>query len=179
MKLFVARHSDAGAFIPDDPKAERDRPLTSKGKKLVQAVAGAMADAGEIPTVGFASPLIRTSQTADMLGALLLFQVNIMDDLAPNRPLEDRLLEMMMHGELRKFLIVCHVDNTTPAFEHFGGDMGDCYRDQDEDTIGNPRHWAPLVKGEIRRIKIDRKTGRWTCKWRLLPSDVGFADEST
>jgi phosphohistidine phosphatase SixA len=178
VKLYVARHSDAGDFIGDDPKAERERPLTSNGKKLVQAVAAAMLDADQIPTVGFASPLERTKQTADMLGGILDFQVNVLDDLAPNRPLEDRLLELMAHDALRKFLIVCHVDNTTPAFENFGGDMGDCYRDGDEDTIGSSGHWAPLVKGEVRRLKIDRKTGRWECRWRLLPSDVGFSDDA-
>jgi phosphohistidine phosphatase SixA len=179
VKLFVARHSDAGAFIGDDPKAERERPLTARGKKLAQAVAGAMLDSDEIPSVGFASPLERTKQTADLLGGLLYFQVNVLDDLAPNRPLEDRILEIMGHKALRKFLIVGHVDNTTPAFENFGGDMGECYRPDDEDTIGSSNHWAPLVKGEVRRIKIDRKTGRWTCKWRILPSDVGFPDEAT
>jgi phosphohistidine phosphatase SixA len=173
MKLYFMRHGPAGPTV-DDPKQERERPLLPRGKKLVQAVADAMVAAGEVPNVGFASPLMRASQTADILGATMLFQVNVIDDIAPNRPLEDRLLEMMMHGEVKKVLLVGHVDNSSPAFSNLGGDMGKCARDTDQ----GDGDWPDLVKGEVRRIRIDRKTGKWKCRWRLLPSDLGFPDET-
>lgn len=173
MKLYVMRHGPAGP-ADDDPKVERERPLLPKGRKLVQTVADAMADAGEVPNVGFASPLARATQTADIIGAALGFQVNAIDDLAPNRPLEDRILEMMSHGEVKRMLIVGHVDNTSPAFSNLGGDMGKCARDSDK----SDGDWPDLVKGEVRRLRIDRKTGKWKCRWRLLPSDLGFPDET-
>lgn len=159
MKLWVARHGYAGDFIPYDTKAERNRPLRPEGRKMVQAIAAAMADADECPKVIFASPFERTKQTADIIGSFLMVQVNIVDDLAPNRPLEERLLEFMGHKEQKRIMIVGHVDNTTPAFNNLGSGK-----------------WEPLVMGEVRRLKIDRKTGDWKLKWGVKPSDLGLED---
>lgn len=161
MKLWIMRHGFAGDFIPNDTKAERNRPLKPEGKAMVKAIAQAMIDADEIPNVIFASPFERTKNTADIVGSMLLVQVNIVDDMAPNRPLEERLLEFMGHKEQKRIMLVGHVDNTTPAFENFGGD------------------WEPLVMAEVRRVKIDRKSGEWTLKWGVKPSDLGLNDYET
>lgn len=113
-------------------------------------------------------------QTADLVGSMLSFQVNLVDDLAPNRPLETRILELIQKRQLKRFMIVGHVDNTSPTFSSFGGDMGRWLYDSDS-TDGD---WPPLVKAEVRKLSIDRKTGKWKCIWRLRPSDLGFADET-
>ena len=161
----MARHGFAGDFIPDDTKAERNRPLKPEGRKMVQAIAEAMADADEIPKVIFCSPFERTKQTADIIGSFLTVQVNVVDDLAPNRPLEERLLEFMGHKEQKRIMIVGHVDNSTPAFNDFGSSDGS--------------DWKPLVMGEVRRLKIDRKTGEWALKWCVRPSDLGLKDHKS
>lgn len=159
MRLYVARHAFAGAFSTD-PKKERERPLTPEGVAMAKAVAAAMLDADEIPSVIFASPFMRTTQTADIYGKTLGIQVNAIDDLAPNRPLEDRILELMTHKEVKGFMILGHVDNTTPAFNNFGGDDD----------------WDDLVMAEVRRVKIDRKTGAWKLRWSIKPSELGLKD---
>lgn len=161
MKLWVGRHSDAGEYIPYDPKKERERPLTAKGRAMTKAIGSAMGSAGEIPNVIFSSPLIRAQQTADILGALLAVQVNVIDDLAPNRPLEDRLLELMGHSEMKRIMIVGHHDNMEPGFENLGG------------------KFDPIAMGEVRRLRIDRKTGDWSERWRAQPSEFGFEDLDT
>jgi phosphohistidine phosphatase len=158
VKLWVARHSFAGAFLPYDPKGERERDLRPKGVEMADAIAAAMKAADEIPNVIFASPLERAKQTADIIGAALAVQVNIIDDLAPNRPIEDRLLELMGHTEIKRIMVVGHHDNLEPAFQNFGGDFD------------------PIAMGEVRRLKIDRRTGAWKEKWRVAPSDLGFQD---
>lgn len=153
------RHGYAGDPAAD-PKRERERPLLPEGRATVTAIAKAMLSADEIPNVIFTSPFARTTQTADIVGKLLQVQVNVVDDLAPNRPLEDRLLELMSHGAISRLMVVGHVDNTTPAFENFGGDT----------------KWKDLWMGEVRRLKIDRKSGEWSLKWCVKPSDLGLKD---
>jgi phosphohistidine phosphatase len=175
LKLYVARHSDAGAFIPGDPKAERERTLTPNGVRLAKAVGAKMKSAGQVPSVIFSSPLERAKQTADIIGAKLKVQVNIIDDLAPNRPLEDRVLELIKHRQVKRAMLVGHHDNTTPAFDNFGGDMGDSLTDDDDEDDFDD--WPPLVKAELRKLRIDRDSGNWKCVWRVMPSSLGFSDD--
>lgn len=160
MRLHVMRHAYAGEFS-EDPKKERERPLTSEGRQMAIAVAKAMIDADEIPNIIFASPFFRTTQTADIIGKLLGVQVNTIDDLSPNRPIEDRLLELMSHKEQKRLMIVVHHDNSTPAFNHFAED---------------DNAWDPLVMAEVRRVKIDRDSGKWKLRWGVKPSDLGLKD---
>jgi phosphohistidine phosphatase SixA len=164
VKLWVMRHAYAGDFS-EDPKKERERPLKPEGVEMAKAVAGAMSEAGEEPKVIFASPFVRTTSTADIVGKALGIQVNIIDDLAPNRPLEDRVLELMGHDAMKRIMIVGHVDNTTPALDGFGSDDGS--------------KWKDLVMAEVRRLKIDRKTGAWRVKWGVKPSDLGLEDHKS
>jgi len=183
MKMWVQRHCYAGSPVPD-PAKERSRPLLPEGIATAKAVAQGMIDAKEIPNIIFASPLVRAQQTADIIGKTLTqalmagkvpdkamgkmlrngdgpprVQVNTIDDLSPNRPLEDRILELMSHNDVKRIMIVGHVDNTTPAFSGMSDNK-----------------WDDLVMGEVRRLNIDRKSGDWKIKWCLKPSDVGMKD---
>jgi phosphohistidine phosphatase SixA len=193
VKLFVARHCWAGDSV-SDPKKERERPLKPEGIAIATAMAQEMADQDEIPSVVFASPLVRAQQTADIYGKILGLQVSIIDDLAPNRPMDYQLLGLMGAGDLRRFMVLGHHDNATPAFNSFGGKMAKEKRPDDDqirtdlgyrdsstpgDNNDNPKakgDWVPLVMGEVRRLRIDRVTGKWKVKWRLRPSDIGMRD---
>lgn len=193
MKIYAARHAFAGNSVKD-PQKERERPLTDEGIAIAKAMAGEMADADEVPSVIFASPFARAQMTADIYGKILGIRVNIIDDLAPNRPLDGQLLNLMAHGDLRRFMILGHHDNQTPAFNQLGGKMAKEKRDDDDDlrtALGYAKgsspsdkdeddkqrgDWVPLVMAEVRRLKIDRTTGQWKVKWRLRPSDVGMKD---
>lgn len=157
MKLYVMRHAFAGDAL-DDPKAERERPLKPEGVAVAKAVAAQLASDDEIPSVIFCSPLARTTQTADIIGKALGVQVNIIGDLAPNRPLAPTILELMFSSDIKRFMIVVHVDNSTPAFQDLGGD------------------WDDLCMAECRKLKIDRDTGEWKILWSLKPSDLGLKD---
>jgi len=160
MKLWVARHCYAGDQV-DDPTKERNRPLLPAGVATAKAIAGAMGDAGEIPSVIFCSPYTRAVQTADIIGKVLVVKVSIVDDLSPNRPLEDRILEMVGHGEVKRMMILGHVDNTTPAFNNF--------------ATGKQK-WDDLVMGEVRRLNFSRDDGCWVINWAVKPSDLGLKD---
>ncbi len=189
MKLYVMRHGYAGESL-SDPKAERQRPLKPEGREMVKAVANWMLANDEVPTIIFASPFERAKQTADIVGAIFGIGVDIVDDMAPNRPLDNRLLEFIGHGDLRRLMIVGHVDNTTPTFNRFGGKFRKSVRDSGDDKlIENSQppasmadngdyfgDWPPLVMAEARRLRIDRKTGEWNVRCRVRPSDLGLTD---
>lgn len=165
MKLYVARHAWAGPSS-QDPKTERNRPLLPEGVATANAIAKAMIAVGEIPKVIFCSPYARTNQTADILGKAFNLatgngmRVNVVGDLSPDRPLEPQLLNLMSNGEVKRAMVVCHVDNTTPGLNNLGGDQ----------------KWNDLVMCEVRRVQIDRKSGAWKLKWGIKPSDIGCKD---
>jgi phosphohistidine phosphatase SixA len=161
LKLWIGRHGFAGDYSTD-PKKERERPLKPEGIEMVRAVAQAMDDADEIPNVIFSSPFVRAVQTADILGKQFGIRVNNVDDLSPDRPLEDRILELMSHKEITRLMLVGHTDNTEPAFNNFGSKNGDDFE--------------PLVMAEVRRLKIDRKSGQWKVRWGVKPSDLWLKD---
>ena len=165
MKLWLGRHSHAGLPSPD-PKKERERSLTPEGVAIAQAIARALVKAGEIPNAIYCSPYARAIQTADIYGKAFNLatgngiRVSEVGDIAPDRPLEPALLNLMSKGQMKRLMVIGHMDNTTPAMQNFGGD------------------WDDLVMGEVRRVKIDRKSGAWKLKFALKPSDVGMKDHT-
>lgn len=162
MRLWLARHGWSGPGLPD-PKAERERPLLPEGIATIKAIAKAMRDAGECPNVIFSSPFQRAVDTADIFGRILGVQVNVIGEFSPQRPLEDGILGLMEHGEQKRILVCGHVDNTTPAMNNLGGDV----------------KWKDLTMGEVRRVRIDRKSGQWKLKWGIKPSDIGRQDHDS
>jgi phosphohistidine phosphatase SixA len=168
MKLYLMRHGYAGPGSPD-PKRERERPLLPEGQRMARAIAKAMADAGELPNYIFASPFARAIQTADIVAKTWNdlglagdnpYQVNVIDDLAPQRPLEPQVLDIIGFQDIKRVMLVGHKDNTTPMMQSFGGDA----------------KWKDLVMAEVRRVRMDRKTGAWKLRWCLRPSDLGLKD---
>jgi phosphohistidine phosphatase len=157
VKLWIARHGDAGKYSTD-PDIERSRPLTPVGKKTVDLVAQRLRAMGEMPRVILASPLSRTMESADILGAALGCRVDTEDCLQPNRPLVSWLLDLIDDDDYSRVMIVGHTDNITPAMT----------------TLAEDGRFDPLCKGECRRYKIDRKGGDWEEKLRVRPSDVGM-----
>lgn len=160
MKLWVMRHSVAGQ-VSTDPEVERDRPLTDEGVEIAEAIAKGMKDADEIPLVIFASCFVRTQETADIVGKLLKVPVDLIDELAPHLPITKWVMGLIENEDMKRVMIVGHHDNLEPCFEE----------------LGDGEVFDELVKGEVRRLDIDRDTGEWTEEWRLRPTDVGLEDD--
>lgn len=75
---IAVEHEDRGD-LPDD-----DRPLTGKGRRRFRRAARAFARLGEPLDFIFTSPLIRASQTAEILaGALKASEVDVIEELRP------------------------------------------------------------------------------------------------
>ena len=69
MDIYILRHGAAEPRANDVP--DRDRKLTLKGKRDVQAVAKAALHAKAKPTVIFTSPLVRAKETAAIAAKVL------------------------------------------------------------------------------------------------------------
>jgi phosphohistidine phosphatase SixA len=65
--IFMLRHGEAGATIKNDPISDGLRPLTTEGCQHVKALADWMIANGKVPTAIYYSPLVRTTQTAQIL----------------------------------------------------------------------------------------------------------------
>jgi phosphohistidine phosphatase SixA len=153
------RHGPAGP-PSDDPEKERSRPLTKDGEELVAAVAEAMLKAGEEPRVIFASNYERTARTADIVGSVLGAGVDLIDECSPHMPLASFFRFLLDDDDTKRVMIVGHSDNIVPALNELDDNGFD-----------------DIAKGEVRRLKIDRKSGEWKEIWRLVPSVLGFKDD--
>jgi phosphohistidine phosphatase SixA len=158
VKVWLARHGEAGDYLKD-PKAERERPLTPEGRKIVAAIARAMKDAGEEPRTILTSEYARAYETADIIGKAFGCPVDIVSSVAPHMPLAHALEVLAEEDEQRRVMIVAHSDNINPWVERVTGDEDD------------------FAKGEVRRYRVDRADGSAKERWRCCPSDVGFKDE--
>ena len=65
MKLFFMRHGESEANREDILASRRDFPLTDRGKKDAEEIAGEFRDALGPPTLIISSPLLRARQTAE------------------------------------------------------------------------------------------------------------------
>jgi phosphohistidine phosphatase SixA len=155
MKLWLARHADAGAYS-SDPARERERPLTSLGVKQASAVARRMRVDGERPRVILASPLARAMETADIFGRVLGVRVEPWDDLTPNRELIPAVLELATSGA-RRVMLVGHQDNLDPLTEDRSGE--------------GPKLFE---RAEVRRYALDRGSLAMRRRYTMTPAALGL-----
>jgi phosphohistidine phosphatase len=71
MLLLLVRHADAGERDPEQWPDDRERPLTSKGRKVQRRVSKALGEFGLVPTHLLTSPWLRAAQTAEVLAETL------------------------------------------------------------------------------------------------------------
>lgn len=157
MKLWVMRHGEAGPSMTE-PAEERQRGLTDPGRECVRAIAREMLRQDEVPHIILSSEYSRALETADIVGEMLGVMVNPLDELGPFIPVS-QTMRMLAESGAKRLMIVGHHDNLDPWIEAATGK---------ED---------PLAKGEVRRYKIDRDSGKAVLKWSLLPSEVGSVDQ--
>ena len=156
MKIWLARHGFAGSPSPD-PAKERARVLQPVGIKQIAAIADRLQADKEFPSVVFASPLVRTQQTADILASVLACPVMMLDDLGPHLPLHPVIKRMARYPDVHRVMIVGHHDNFEPTVEAMGGGKASDL----------------FVTGEVRRYRLDRDALTLDERYRLTPDMVG------
>jgi phosphohistidine phosphatase SixA len=159
VKLWLTRHSDAGAYSTD-PVKERDRGLTKVGVGMATAIAKEMRTIGELPKQIYASEYARARETADIIGSILKVPVDIIDELAPHAPVLSMVKRFAGDENISAAMLVGHSDNFNLLYVELTGD----------DDLDD------FAKAEVRRLKIDRDTLEAKLKWQLRPSDLGMRD---
>ena len=113
MELYLIRHgiaAERGIYVND-----AERPLTDKGRQKTQKIAQSLYDIGLRLDLILTSPLIRASQTAEILHNVgLTQQVEVSSHLAPEGKIQDWLdwLSQWRNGSSEKYLaLVGHQPN--------------------------------------------------------------------
>jgi phosphohistidine phosphatase SixA len=148
------RHADAG-----DPEAwtrpDAERPLSAKGRRQAEAIAGHLEAIGFAADAILTSPKVRAVQTAEPLGVALGVPVTIDDRLAGGVDLQDLAAILSDAGDPRKPVLVGH----DPDFSWLSSEL-----------VGTE---VALKKSALIRIDIDGspEPGAGRLRW-LIPPDL-------
>lgn len=169
MKIFLVRHGDAGSKIEDDRELDEQRSLTEEGENEIRATARWCQENDEVPNAIFSGPSLRVRQSAKILAeAFGLPTPKVEDGLGGT---SGRGGFGAMGSIVRKFaadkdksrvMMVTHHDTITKGLAQLNG-----LEVEELETF---------AKGELRIYKVDRPTGVWEEKERVLPSSLGLED---
>ncbi|HEX9551071.1 MAG TPA: histidine phosphatase family protein [Candidatus Limnocylindrales bacterium] len=156
VELLLVRHADAG-----DPLAwsgpDADRPLSRKGEKQAERLAGLLAGLRAAPDALIASPKARAAQTAERIGAALRLEVHLHDGLAGPLDLDVAAAILADHGDPVRPILVGH----DPDFSDLASEL-----------VGAA---VALRKGALARIDVEPPLAagegilRWLVPPELLP----------
>lgn len=168
MRLYVIRHSvretpdDFEEAEEGDPEAE----LTEEGEEIARSIGQWMAENDEIPTVIIASPAVRGQQTAELIAKEIedagFVPPDIKTDvgIGPHMSIRGAVLDQLKDDDAGRVAIVSHSQSIRNGLMQLGdGEKPD-----------------PIAMGELRVMKVKRKSGKWQEKQRILPSDLGHGD---
>ena len=165
MRITLMRHAYAGPSIDGDPPEQDEeddkRPLTAEGRKAATAVAGRLKDDGFVPTKIYASPAVRTMQTAKIAGSILGAPVVKEPMLYLGGPVTLFLRRLADEGE-KRVMLVTHADVDQSLLKYLQAD--------------GSRIVDKFAMGEARVIDFDRDSLLWDERGRYLPSDSGLDD---
>lgn len=171
MKLYVMRHAprepSADVLAEEDGDPEAD--LTDEGRLIATGMGEHLAEQEEIPTTIYASPTVRTQQTADLIARAIEEagfdppEVKVDLTIGPMMSIRGLVLKFGESG-VKKALIVSHHESIAMGLQALNVDNGESEK---------PDQYAAA---EIRTYDVKRKSGRWTERSRVRPSDIGFSD---
>jgi phosphohistidine phosphatase len=156
LQLYLLRHADAGdpmAWPGDDAK----RPLSAKGKRQARRLGSMLADIGWRPDVILASPKLRASQTARIVGEAVDVKPADEGRLASALELSDLEGMLAAHPDARRVVLVGH----DPDFSSIASTL-----------IGAP---IELRKGALARIDLSdagATAGEGSLRWLIPPGAV-------
>ena len=174
MKVFLVRHSvrekpdDFVEAEDGDPEAE----LTDEGEEIATALGEWMAENDEIPSVLVISPTVRAQQTADLICAAIKEAgfvpptVKVDVGIGPGQSIRGLVLSLGGDDDARGVGIVSHRAPIVNGLKALDVD------NKEQRKVDNP------AMGELRILKVKRKSGAWEEKKRVRPSDLvrGFTD---
>jgi phosphohistidine phosphatase SixA len=168
VRFFLIRHStretpeDFSDAEEGDPEAE----LTDEGREIAESLGKRMAEQELLPQVMYVSPTVRAQQTAEIIAEALEEagytkpEVKIDVGLGPHMSIRSTVLKALKDESTEDVAIVSHRDTIKNGLMNLG--KGD-----------KP---TPMAMGELRVLKIKRKSGKWQEQEQVLPSDLGHPE---
>lgn len=121
MRLFLVRHGDADAEIPDG-LADDGRALTTRARLALPAHFAQLASRIGTPNIMFMSPLVRTVQTATVMAIALGYEgpLKATRTLYPDGPV-GAIETLLVDRGLETVILVGHQPSMGSAAAHFLG----------------------------------------------------------
>ncbi len=173
MKIFLIRH--AIRETPDDfTEAEEGDPeagLTEEGEEIARCLGRWMAENEAVPSMILASPARRAQETANLIaeeiaeGGYAAPQVKVDASVGPFQSIRGLLLQLGKDEEKKRVAIVSHRGTIVNGLKALNVD------NESGEKVDNP------AMGEMRLLRVNRKTGAWSVKYRVRPSDLGHTDQ--
>lgn len=158
MRIYLVRHS-----IPEDDDDDPDPGLTKGGVKLVERLAEWMVAKDEVPNAIYASPKMRTQETAEILkDALGLPEVKTDPSIGPSMSIRGLVTQVAQDKAMTRVMIVSHHETMEHGLRVL--------------NLEPWIHFDIFAMGELRIMKVDRKDGQWNEHRRVMPSDLGGDD---
>lgn len=166
MRVYLVRHSvpeDDGDEVDDD-----DPELSKEGIAIATALGQWMVDKEEVPTIFYASPCVRTQQTAEILrdtieeGGFAAPPVVTDVSVGPAMSVKGLIEKAAADASMVRVGIVSHHESLEHGLRVLGR--------------APYVHLDIFAKGELRIVKVDRSDGSWKEHRRIAPSDLGGFD---
>lgn len=161
MRLYLIRHSQPEPNEEEGGAA--DPALTDDGREYVENLAQWMLDKDEVPNILFASPALRTQETAEILrDAFGLPSVETKQSIGPQMSIKKLVEKVAQDKSMTRVAIVSHHESIEHGLR-----------------VLNLEPWIHLdifAQGELRIIRVKRQKLTWEEHRRVLPSDLGGRD---
>jgi len=163
MNLFIIRHAQAGHFGDPQWPDDSQRPLTDEGRERFASMIGQLVGRGFSPEIIATSPLMRCSQTAEIIaeGVKRDPEVIELDSLMPGLDLQKLLAWTNEQGrEFRNIAWVGHAPDVGRVTSELCGERGMWIR-FNKGSIASIRFHGPAAPsgGELRWLVTPKVLG--------------------
>jgi len=159
MKIYLLRHGHAEKV--SNRFSEEKRPLSIKGRRVLNHIAPAVAELLGLPSKIISSPLMRALQTAEIIAQALPAKrrIETSDMLLPNASVSKCWDCLITSIAAKKILLVGH----EPFLSSFAGFL-----------LGAGRSCLEFKKGGLCRLEVEgsSKTPEAVLKWYLTPQQL-------
>ena len=171
MRVHLIRHSvrEVPEDFTEDQEGDPEAELTPEGAEIADGLGQWMAEHDEVPSVIFVSATVRAHQTAERVAKAMkaggFAAPEIVEDvgIGPGQSVRSLILKAGADG-LKDVAIVSHRASIVSGLKALNVD------NEDDSKVDAP------AMGELRTLKVKRKSGRWQESNRVRPSDLGHSD---
>jgi|SRR6185312_7273274 len=165
MRIYVVRHSHPADADYDE---DGDPDLDEEGVEIASALGAWMVEHEEIPTVIYASPMTRTTRTAELLrdaiaeGGFAAPEIVPDAGIGPHMSIKGLLEKVAADEASSRVAVVSHHESIEHGLRVLNEDP----------TV----HHDVFAEGELRILRVKRKNAKWEERKRVAPSDLGLYD---